>query len=112
MRPQAPELRVGIVGYGVMGKAHSYGYRVTPMLRRLMRSEKREEVRTRLGAMLVELGTPARSPETLRDLRAVEVLGRIGSAGAREALERAAKARAGSLVGARAADAVKRLTSR
>ena len=30
-----PELRVGIVGYGVMGKAHSYGYRVAPMLRAL-----------------------------------------------------------------------------
>ena len=29
------ELRVGIVGYGVMGKAHCYGYRVAPMLRRL-----------------------------------------------------------------------------
>ena len=31
----APLLRVGIIGYGVMGKAHSYGYRVAPMLRRL-----------------------------------------------------------------------------
>jgi len=29
----APELRVGIVGYGLMGKAHNYGYRVAPMLR-------------------------------------------------------------------------------
>lgn len=29
------ELRVGIVGYGVMGRAHCYGYRVAPMLRRL-----------------------------------------------------------------------------
>ena len=30
-----PDLRVGIIGYGVMGKAHSYGYRVAPLLRRL-----------------------------------------------------------------------------
>jgi len=30
-----PELRVGIIGYGVMGKAHCYGYRVAPMLRKL-----------------------------------------------------------------------------
>ena len=30
-----PALRVGIVGYGLMGKAHSYGYRVAPLLRRL-----------------------------------------------------------------------------
>jgi len=29
------ELRVGIVGYGMMGKAHCYGYRVAPMLRKL-----------------------------------------------------------------------------
>ena len=31
----APPLRVGVVGYGVMGKAHCYAYRVAPMLRRL-----------------------------------------------------------------------------
>ena len=30
-----PALRVGIVGYGMMGKAHNYGYRVAPLLRRL-----------------------------------------------------------------------------
>jgi predicted dehydrogenase len=30
-----PELRVGVIGYGMMGKAHCYGYRVAPMLRRL-----------------------------------------------------------------------------
>ncbi len=30
-----PELRVGIVGYGVMGRAHSYGYRAAPGLARL-----------------------------------------------------------------------------
>ena len=30
-----PTLRIGIVGYGMMGKAHSYGYRVAPLLRRL-----------------------------------------------------------------------------
>jgi len=35
MSRPAPGVRVGIVGYGVMGKAHSYGYRVAPMLRRL-----------------------------------------------------------------------------
>jgi predicted dehydrogenase len=29
------EVRVGIVGYGMMGKAHSYGYRVAPMLYQL-----------------------------------------------------------------------------
>src|SRR5712691_8483784 len=29
------KLRVGIAGYGMMGRAHCYGYRVAPMLRRL-----------------------------------------------------------------------------
>jgi predicted dehydrogenase len=27
------ELRVGIVGYGMMGRAHAYGYRVAPLIR-------------------------------------------------------------------------------
>jgi len=30
-----PEVRVGIAGYGIMGKAHSYGYRVAPLLYQL-----------------------------------------------------------------------------
>ena len=30
-----PEVRIGIVGYGMMGKAHSYGYREAPRLRDL-----------------------------------------------------------------------------
>jgi WD40 repeat protein len=83
-----------------------------PVLRRLMARDKREEVRTRLGVILVELGTPAKSAELVRELRGVEVLGRIGSAAACEALERVAKARAGSLVGERAAEAVKRTNAR
>jgi predicted dehydrogenase len=32
---RAPELRAGVVGYGVMGKARCYAYLVAPMLRRL-----------------------------------------------------------------------------
>ena len=31
----AAEVGIGIVGYGAMGKAHSYGYRVAPVMRRL-----------------------------------------------------------------------------
>ena len=30
-----PQVRIGIVGYGMMGKAHSYGYREAPRLRNL-----------------------------------------------------------------------------
>ncbi len=35
MSTTPPPLRIGIAGYGVMGKAHSYGYRVAPLVRRL-----------------------------------------------------------------------------
>lgn len=31
----SPELRVGVIGYGVMGKAHCYAYRAAPVLRAL-----------------------------------------------------------------------------
>ena len=31
----ASTVRIGIVGYGMMGKAHCYGYRVAPMVRKL-----------------------------------------------------------------------------
>ncbi|MEA2538216.1 MAG: hypothetical protein QOF11_2450, partial [Chloroflexota bacterium] len=27
-----PDLRIGIVGYGTMGRAHSFGYRAAPTL--------------------------------------------------------------------------------
>jgi predicted dehydrogenase len=33
--PSRPELGVAIIGYGSMGKAHSYAYRVAPMIRPL-----------------------------------------------------------------------------
>ena len=33
--PGSQEVRIGIVGYGMMGKAHSYGYREAPRLREL-----------------------------------------------------------------------------
>jgi predicted dehydrogenase len=32
---ELPEVRIGIIGYGMMGKAHSYGYREAPRLRDL-----------------------------------------------------------------------------
>ena len=35
MSATPPPLRIGVAGYGMMGKAHSYGYRVAPMLRLL-----------------------------------------------------------------------------
>lgn len=32
MRDDRGDVRIGIIGYGVMGKAHAYGYRVAPLM--------------------------------------------------------------------------------
>ncbi len=32
-RPEAGELKIGVVGYGAMGKAHAYGYTAAPVIR-------------------------------------------------------------------------------
>jgi glucose/arabinose dehydrogenase len=80
-----------------------------PALRKAMREEQPEEVKTRLAVLLTRLDSPGTSAEVLRGLRAVEVLERIGAPQAREALERVAKARPGSAVAKSAADAVRRL---
>lgn len=32
---QRPEVRIAIIGYGIMGKAHSYAYRLAPFMREL-----------------------------------------------------------------------------
>ena len=60
--PGLPEVRIGIVGYGMMGKAHSYGYREAPRLRdlpvrprlRLISGRRRELVEKAASAYGVE----------------------------------------------------------
>jgi predicted dehydrogenase len=60
--PGLPEVRIGIVGYGMMGKAHSYGYREAPRLRelpvrprlRLISGRRRELVEKAAAAYGVE----------------------------------------------------------
>src|SRR5215467_14031167 len=60
--PGLPELRIGIIGYGMMGKAHSYGYREAPRLRdlpvrprlRLISGRRRELVEKAAAAYGVE----------------------------------------------------------
>src|SRR5262252_2275093 len=60
--PESPEVRIGIVGYGMMGKAHSYGYREAPRLRdlpvrprlRLISGRRRELVEKAASAYGVE----------------------------------------------------------
>jgi predicted dehydrogenase len=57
-----PEVRIGIVGYGMMGKAHSYGYREAPRLRdlpvrprlRLISGRRRELVEKAASAYGIE----------------------------------------------------------
>ena len=34
-QPAGPEVGIGIIGYGMMGKAHSYGYTLAPHIRPL-----------------------------------------------------------------------------
>jgi hypothetical protein len=79
-----------------------------PALRAALERTESAEVRTRLGVLLERLANPAASPDGLREARAVEGLERMGTAAAWEALTRIAKARAGSPVGQRAAEAVAR----
>ena len=62
LMPGLPEVRIGIVGYGMMGKAHSYGYREAPRLRdlpvrprlRLISGRRRELVEKAAAAYGVE----------------------------------------------------------
>jgi predicted dehydrogenase len=66
-----PELRIGIAGYGMMGRAHCYGYRVAPMLRSLPVTPV---VTVMSGRDAAAVGAAAASygvPETVTDWRAL-----------------------------------------
>ncbi len=78
MRPQAPELRVGIVGYGVMGKAHSYGYRVAPMLRPLPVTPVAAVISGRSGPGVAAAAAAYGIPEHTTDWRALVTRDDIG----------------------------------
>ncbi len=71
MRPQAPELRVGIVGYGVTGKAHTYGYRVAPMLRPLPVTPVAAVISGRSGPAVAAAAAAYGIPEHTTDWRAL-----------------------------------------
>jgi len=64
-----PPLRVGIVGYGLMGKAHSYGYRVAPLLRRLPVTPVVTVMSGRDAAALAAAARAYGVPETVTDWR-------------------------------------------
>jgi len=83
-----------------------------PAMREALRTVTSDEVRGRLTILLGRLAErgPA-SPEALRARRGIEVLERIGTAGAREVLARLARERPGSVVSGLAKGAVGRLSS-
>jgi predicted dehydrogenase len=64
-----PPLRVGIVGYGVMGKAHSYGYRVAPLLRRLPVTPLVTVMSGRNAGAVAAAASAYGVPETVTDWR-------------------------------------------
>ena len=70
-----PELRAGIIGYGVMGKAHCYAYRVAPMLRRLPVTPVVSVISGRDGPAVAAAAAAYGVPEHTTDWRAV--LGRV-----------------------------------
>jgi predicted dehydrogenase len=66
-----PQVRIGILGYGIMGKAHTYAYRVAPMMRGLS-CEPRVQVISGRNAQAVERAAQAYDiPEWCTDWRAV-----------------------------------------
>ncbi len=65
------ELRVGIVGYGVMGKAHSYGYRVAPMLCPLPVTPVAAVISGRSGPAVAAAAAAYGIPEHTTDWRAL-----------------------------------------
>jgi predicted dehydrogenase len=66
-----PELRVGVVGYGVMGKAHCYGYRVAPMLRPLPVTPVVTVMSGRSGPAVAAAAAAYGVPEHTTDWRAL-----------------------------------------
>ena len=69
-RPGQPyALRVGIVGYGVMGRAHCYGYRVAPLLRSLPVTPVVTVMSGRDGAAVARAAAACGVPEHTTDWR-------------------------------------------
>jgi len=65
----APPLRVGIAGYGMMGRAHCYGYRIAPMLRPLPVTPLVTVMSGRNDAAVSAAAASYGVPETVTDWR-------------------------------------------
>jgi predicted dehydrogenase len=66
-----PEVRVGIIGYGVMGKAHSFGYRVAPLMRALTCTPRVQVISGRSAAAVERAAQAYGIPEWCTDWREV-----------------------------------------
>jgi len=69
MTGRPPALRVGIVGYGMMGRAHCYGYRVAPLLRSLPATPVVTVMSGRDGAAVARAAAACGVPEHTTDWR-------------------------------------------
>jgi WD40 repeat protein len=85
------------------------GQAAAPALRRAIEGETSKEVKGRVLVLMQRLEGAQGSAEAVRELRGVEVLERVG---AREVLAKVAAARADTLVGRRAGEAVGRMKER
>jgi predicted dehydrogenase len=65
----APPLRIGIAGYGMMGRAHCYGYRIAPMLRTLPVTPVVTVMSGRNEAAVAAAAASYGVPETVTDWR-------------------------------------------
>jgi len=63
------DLRVGIVGYGMTGRAHCYGYRVAPMIRKLPVTPTVTVMSGRDGVAVAAAAASYGVPETVTDWR-------------------------------------------
>jgi len=63
------ELRIGVVGYGMMGRAHCYGYRVAPMIRALPVTPVAIVMSGRDPAAVAKAAAACGIPQTLTDWR-------------------------------------------
>jgi WD40 repeat protein len=83
-----------------------------PALRKLQEQPPSLEVHRQVGILLAKLQGPVRSPETLRTLRAIEVLEHVATPEARKLLEQLARGAPGARLTTEALAALERLEKR
>jgi hypothetical protein len=102
--------------FGVREKAsralEALGERAYPLLQKTLTDAPSLEVRKRIERLLGRLNYPLKSPKTIRELRAVEVLEHIGTAQARQVLQKLSLGAPGSRLTDAAMASLERLARR